>query len=275
MKNIFKKNHIIITALAIMIVIAGYLALTDKDTPKDAGTATSANPDTDEYEEFTGLDGMDVVTDTTGDIEADIADNDETIGTDAAKEDVTTEDVTTEGLDNNEAAALEENKGETEDLAESDISDEDIIETAQDVTDNGEIDMEDGVPGEAVLANTTLDPSFFISKKLDREQVRAKNKDTIMEIIESEDVSEEAKKDAINSMIELTQIAEKESATEMLLEAKGFDGAVVFIVDDGVDVVVNAATLSDQQLAIIEDVVKDKTDIAVEHININPVIVAE
>lgn len=42
MKNIFKKNQIIITALAIMIVIAGYLSFTNKDkvktTEKDVQT---------------------------------------------------------------------------------------------------------------------------------------------------------------------------------------------------------------------------------------------
>ena len=76
-------------------------------------------------------------------------------------------------------------------------------------------------------------------------------------------------------MIELTNIAEKEKNAEMLLEAKGFDGAVVFIADGEVDVVVNAETLTDQQLAIIESVVKTKTDIAAEHIKINPVVVSE
>ena len=268
MKNIFKKNHIIITALAIMIVIAGYLALTDKDAAKDPGKAVTANPDTDEYEEFTGLEGLDVVTDTTdGEDTTEMDENDKEAGLE--------DDANAKTAEDGDEADMEASQKETGDLDVADISDDDILQTAQDVADNGELNMEEGVPGEAVLASTTIDPSFFISKKLDREQVRAKNKETFMKIIESTDISEESKKDAIKSMIELTQIAEKESATEMLLEAKGFDGAVVFIVDDSVDVVVNAATLSDQQLAIIEEVVKKKTDIPVAKININTVVVAE
>jgi stage III sporulation protein AH len=69
--------------------------------------------------------------------------------------------------------------------------------------------------------------------------------------------------------------AEKERAAEILLEAKGFDGSIVYIVDDQVDVVVNAANLTDQQLAIIEEVVKSKTDIPVDKIYINPVVVED
>jgi stage III sporulation protein AH len=275
MKNIFKKNHIIITALAIMIVIAGYLALTDNDTPKSTDKTASVNPDVDDYEEFTELgDGLDVVTDTTG-TGTDTTGTDTGNDTTAADDTGTTEDTNDTTADDNEESAPADTDEDTGDLGQNDISDEDLLETAQDVSDNGEINTEDGTPGEAVLASTTIDPSYFISRKLDREQVRARNRETFLEIIESPDLSEDEKKDAVQGMIELTDASQKESVAEMLLEAKGFDGAVVFINDGEVDVVVNAATLSDQQLAIIEDVIKDKTDIAVEHININPVVVAE
>lgn len=47
------------------------------------------------------------------------------------------------------------------------------------------------------------------------------------------------KKDAVNEMITLTDIAEKESNAEMMLEAKGFTDVVVSMNDDGCDVVLN------------------------------------
>jgi stage III sporulation protein AH len=96
-----------------------------------------------------------------------------------------------------------------------------------------------------------------------------------MEIIDSPDLSKEEKKDAIDGMMKLTDVSVKESAAETLLTAKGFDDAIVFIVDDKVDVVVNSATLSEQQLAIIEDIVKDETGIGVDNIEIFPAVVAE
>ena len=69
----------------------------------------------------------------------------------------------------------------------------------------------------------------------------------------------------------MTDIAEKEAAAEVLLQAKGFSEAVVSINGDAVDVVINAAELSDAQRAQIEDIVKRKTDIAAENIVISTI----
>lgn len=275
MKNILKKNSIIITALAIMIVIAGYLSFTNKDAKDETTIAGADNTSEDMSDEFVETEGMNVATtngtDTTDD--TDITDTDTDDGTDTA-DDTDTGDDTDTADDADEDASDAEEDADTDELGDSDISDEDILANAQDVSDNGELNLEDGVPGEAVLANTA-DAGYFVSRKIDREQVRARIKETYMDIIESPDVKEEDKQDAIQSMIKLTDIMDKESAAEMLLEAKGFDGVVVFIVDDTANVVVNAESLTDQQLAIIEDVVKDKTDIAVEHIEITPVVITE
>ena len=91
-------------------------------------------------------------------------------------------------------------------------------------------------------------------------------------MIGSEHLSDEQKQQAVNSMVEMTQIAEKEAAAEILLEAKGFSDVVVSIAAGGVDVVVNAATLTDAQRAQIEDIVCRKTGVAPESIIISTVV---
>jgi stage III sporulation protein AH len=273
MKNIFKKNHIIITALAIMIVIAGYLSFTNDDLANKKDTVETDAKNNGDYEEFTDSEGMDLAT-------ADGTDTDVTDDTDATDDTTDTDDVTDEDTDELDATADDEND-ETSDDTESDelgdISDEDMVADAQKVSDNGELDLEEGVPGEAVLANaaSTIDASYFVTNRIEREQVRAKNRSYYLDIINSETVSKEQRQAAVDSMLELTDIISKENKTEMLLEAKGFDGSIVFIDDGVVDVVVNAEALTDQQLAIIEKVVKDKTGISVENININPVVISE
>ena len=93
-----------------------------------------------------------------------------------------------------------------------------------------------------------------------------------MQIIGSEGLTDEQKQDAVDSMVEMTVIAEKESAAEILLEAKGFSDVVVSIVDGMVDVVVNAVELSDVQRAQIEDIVYRKTGISAENIVISTVV---
>lgn len=271
MKNIFKKNQIIITALAIMIAIAGYLSFTNNDTLEDNDSIQTANPDIDGEDIFSEMDGLDVVADD-GTDEADA-------DTDATMEEEGTTVVADNAEDGEEAAVDDADETipvdvDTEELA--DISDEDILQTAQTVSDNGELEVEDeGVPGEAVLVSTTLNAGFFSSQKLYREQNRSKMKAEYKEIIENPNLSEDSQQEALACMLELTANIEKENATELLLEAKGYDGAVVSILDGKADVVINAESITDQQLAIIEDVVKSKADIVAEYITIFPVIVEE
>ena len=75
----------------------------------------------------------------------------------------------------------------------------------------------------------------------------------------------------MNSMISMTDIAEKETAAEILLEAKGFADAIVSIDGDSVDVVVNTTELTEAQRAQIEDIVIRKTGVSPDAIIISTV----
>ena len=129
---------------------------------------------------------------------------------------------------------------------------------------------ESETPGEAVFtSSSSLDTSS--GAKLLKEQTRAKNKETLLEIINNVNITEEQKQEAIDNMIAITDIAEKEMAAEILLEAKGFQDVVVSITDGTVDVVVNAPELSEAQRAQIEDIVVRKTGVAPENIVISTI----
>ena len=105
-----------------------------------------------------------------------------------------------------------------------------------------------------------------------KEQTRAKNKETLLEIINSTGLTDAQKQEAVDSMVQMTAIAEKEAAAEILLEAKGFQDVVVSINGDAADVVVNATMLDDVMRAQIEDIVTRKTDIPPENIIISTVV---
>ncbi|MCI9603636.1 MAG: SpoIIIAH-like family protein, partial [Ruminococcus sp.] len=72
-------------------------------------------------------------------------------------------------------------------------------------------------------------------------------------------------------MVQMTQFAEQEMAIETLMASKGFSEAVVSLTNDSVDVVVDAAELTDANRAQIEDIVTRKTEIAPENIVITPI----
>ncbi len=163
-----------------------------------------------------------------------------------------------------------------------DISDEDILKENQavslaegeEVTDvytpaEGEESGEPAgadMPGEAVLTSGMTVESYVSQAQLSREQVRSKNKEALLEIINNEALGEEQKKNAVDQMIALTAVAEKENAAETLLGAKGFPDSVVCINGTTVDVVVGKAELTDAERAQIEDIVKRKAEAPAENV---------
>jgi stage III sporulation protein AH len=205
-KQIVKKNQIIIAALAVMIAAAGYLNYSGKifGDKKEAETAS-----------------------------ADLA-NKELL----------------------------------------DISEEDLASASDDIEsqDGGEGSdgSVDGTPGEAVLTGGEAN-AVVAEAKVAREQVRAKNKESLLEIIDNDNLSDEQKQEAVNQMVQMTDLSEKEAAAETLLASKGFNEVVISLTAETADVVVNAADLSDASRAQIEDIVTRKTGVAAQNIVITPV----
>ena len=123
------------------------------------------------------------------------------------------------------------------------------------------------------MVSNSLGADYFSSAKLSREQSRAKNKETLMTIINNDKIASKDKKSAIDQVAQLTKDAQLESAAELMLEAKGFTDSVVSIEKGSADVIVNAGELTQQQLAQITDIVTRKTKISADNIVITPVAV--
>lgn len=232
MGTIFKKNQVIITALAIMIAVAGYLQFAEEETMVADGTTVE-----------------------TGTYQITVGQMETEDFSDISEEDL----------------ALQENANA---LQASMLQGEDYVQSAEgnesETAESGEEN-----PGEAVLVSTIISGNYASNAKLAREQVRARNKELLMNIIGNESVTEEQKQEAIDTLITMTAISEKENAAELLLAAKGFEGAVVNIVEESVDVVINAESVTDWQIAQIEDIVMRKTGAEAENIVIMAAIQEE
>lgn len=248
-KNVVKKNQIIITALAIMIVVAGYLNFTGQEISTSGLVSSQKNEN--------------VIADAT-------ATPKETAK--MKKEQQKTQDSANASSNNNKKQVSKTKKG-TRDAKETttDISAEDEGKDDYTVTDSGEVVASEENPGEAVMVSNSIGNDYFSSAKLAREQSRAKNKETLMEIINNKSLDAKEKKTAVNQVAAITDAAEKENAAELMLEAKGFEDAVVSITDDSADIVINAGELTSQQIAQVQDIVKRKAGIAADKIVITPV----
>ncbi len=248
MKKIVKKNQIIISALAVMIVVAGYLNFTGQEI-STSGLVTSQQKEAAQK-------GKE----------------------DAAATDQTQEPVKEEKKAESKSDQKTEKKSTVETSAEAteeeggmDLSAEDEGSDGYVVNDDGEVVASEDNPGEAVMVSNSLGSDYFSSAKLTREQNRAKNKETLLEIINNKSVASKDKKAAVKEVAQITKNAEQENAAEMMLEAKGFEDAVVSISEGSADVVVNVEKLTDKEMAQIADIVKRKTDVSAENIVITPV----
>ncbi|MEE1196909.1 MAG: SpoIIIAH-like family protein [Lachnospiraceae bacterium] len=147
------------------------------------------------------------------------------------------------------------------------IMEEDSLTESVAASDTEVIASDTSQPGEAVLTGSS---AFVAEAKVSREQIRSQNKEMLLEVINNESLSEEERQEAVASMVELTDLAEKEAAAEMMLEAKGFEDVVVNLTGDSADVMVPSSQLDDTQRAQIEDIVMRKTEVAGENIVITP-----
>ena len=148
--------------------------------------------------------------------------------------------------------------------ASSDANSDEIVNTDAEPDDQS---LEE--PGTVILTSGGVSSSVISEAKLNREQVRAKSKETLLNIINNNEISEENKAAAVNELAQITEYSEKEIASELLLEAKGFGDVVVSIANGSVDVVVNTTSITDSQRAQIEDIVKRKTGLPASKITIN------
>ncbi len=120
-----------------------------------------------------------------------------------------------------------------------------------------------------VSARSENASAYFAEAKLNREQSRAKEKDILTEMLNNQNITEEQKNKCAESMLTLQERIEKESAAEAMLQSKGFSEVYVRMDDETVDVVVNRESLTEQELAQIEDIVQRKTGMAADKIRIS------
>lgn len=238
MKNMMKKNQIMITALAIMIAIAGYLNFAGSRISEEEIMETGADSAVTAKEDAPDTEDTQV----------------------ASLFEISDEDM--EAAENYDIASLDSDVVSEE----PDYLDETMQESMAENT--GDELSDQSVPGEAVFTSSSSLDSLSGAKLL-KEQVRARNKETLLDIINNVNISDEQKQEAIDGMIAITDAAEKETAAEILLQAKGFDDAVVSIADGMVDVVINTSDLTEAQRAQIEDIVVRKTGIGAENIVIS------
>lgn len=232
----FKRNQVIVTVLVFMIAIAAYLQL------KDPGMVVTPE----------------------------IVEN-------TSNMDVAISELEPEEMDFFEQFLLDE-MGAIETLAPD--AEDGMVEEVKEVAST-ESDMTTMPNNEVVISkqsasnlvndsqNKNVNVSYFVEEKMLREQSRASQIEQLTAYVTNDKLDADTKAKAAETLLIIQDRIEKESGAESLLRAKGFKEVFVRIDDKGVDVVVNKASLTDEEIAQIEEIVQRKTECSVGQIRIH------
>lgn len=258
MKRVLKRNQFILTAMAIMLAIVGYLNFTKEDNGDSKGVI-------EEIDENMLLEENNAIKDTIDEESTDSTANEKNIAS-------------SEGEAQNDSEKAKENEGkepidkDNESEGKESLKKENETDIDKDIDNavNTSADAKENV-GEVVMVDNIISVDAIFDAKLTREQQRAKNKSELLGIVDDKASTQDMKDKALNEIISITAISEKELAAESLLEAKGYNNSIVSVANNGADVVIDVDEITNEDATVIMDVVNRKTGIDKTNIVISPV----
>ena len=248
-KKGFKKNEIVIYAIALMLVTAGYFNY----------TANIENNSVETYAEET-QNTLNVVNDIEKEVNAEKEDNTNSIeaGNNVAKKDSVNriEEENNVAKDDNNTLPNENN------TAQKNTENENVEVSSNEKKDDEEI-------GDAKLVSSDSVTDYFVSSKLERDTNYADMISTYTKILEDNSVSETQKNNAMKEISKITNTKNAISVCENILSTKGFDNFVVLVNNNSVNVVVKLKNkLTKEKVAQIQNIVSRELNSKIEDIHI-------
>lgn len=233
-KKGFRKNEIVIYAIALMLVTAGYFNYTANIDKNSIETYAEETQNT-----------LNIVSE----------ENTNSV----AKEDGTNSIKTENNIAKEDNNALQNENSTTQNNVESENID---VSSKEDKKDDEEI-------GEAKLVSSDSVTDYFVSSKLERDTNYADMISTYTKILEDNSVSETQKNNAMKEITKITNTKNAISVCENILSTKGFDNFVVLVNNNSVNVVVKLKDkLTKEKVAQIQNIVSRELNSKIEDIHI-------
>ena len=240
MRNLFKKNQIVLFVIGLMIIAAGYLnftnnssietgALTDSEEMASIGDARLVSSE--------AVDANSINTINT--IESSIMENDITnIVTNTISENTISNDIA--------------------DRSVNDIGDNVQKEEAENIIEE---DTE-------TSSNIVSTDEYFTNSKLERDTMYSQQIENYQNILNNANVSEAQKKTAQE---EITKINNEQNAimiAENLIKTKGIEDLVIFVNGDSINVIVKEKELDKEKIAQIQNIITRELEADIGNIHI-------
>lgn len=246
-KKIMKKNQVVILALALMLMTAGYMNYTNNHENENLLLAQLGDAK---------LVSANVIENNN------ISQNETTEANEVNQVEETVE--TQNQIQETNANQVENVIEETNNTVQNENTEENIY------TNNVQPTIEEqNTAIETSSNNPESKDDYFTKSKLERETMYSQMLETYQGILENEKISSDQKDIAEN---EIKNINDKKNAimiAENLLKTKGFEDVVIFINDPSVNVILKQNNLDAKQIAQVQNIIQRELKTEIENIHIS------
>ena len=247
-KKIMRKNQVVLLALALMLMTAGYMNYTNNHENENMLLASLGDAQLVSANVVNDANILNEVNNSvveSNNEENKISEQNEIV------ENTTNETVETNAnnVDSNAPVSNETNvENQTTEEAESTSNQEndEVQETSTKQTDN----------------------DYFTRSKLERETMYSQMLETYTKILENGNISSEQKDIAENEIKNINNTKNAIMIAENLLATKGFENVVIFVNSPSVNVVVKKENLETEEVAQIQNIVQRELNTDIENIHI-------
>lgn len=229
MKQILKKNQIIISVIAIMLIAAGYMNYTSNE--KQA-LETAVLTDSEKY---AGIGDATLVS-------ANVADNNDLVNNDETQNII------------DDSAKNEEKKDEIKSNNQNTESKENIVQN--------EINT-------STTVTKTSGDQYFAELRLERDKMYSQMLESYQKILSNNQISETQKEISENEIKKINDTRNAIMIAENLIKNKGFQDLIIFINGDSISIIVKAKELKEEQIAQIQNIISRELKGEIENIHIS------
>ena len=245
MKNLLKKNQIVLFVIGLMVIAAGYLNFTNNNNSVETGALTDS-------EEMASIGDARLVSGEVVDVNS--IDTNTTIESNSNVNDVT--NIVTNSVSENMTNGMidAESANNTNTI---DDSNQNMLE-AENIVGN---DIE--TSSQAVSTD-----EYFTNSKLERDAMYSQRIENYQNILNNTNVSEAQKKTAQE---EITKINNEQNAimiAENLIKTKGIEDLVIFVNGDSINVIVKGEELEKEEIAQIQNIITRELEADIGNIHI-------
>lgn len=225
----FKKNQVIISVIALMLMAAGYLNFTNNGSDFNKTAETGSLIDSEQMAAI-------------GDAQLVSTKPTESNEIKAESLNVTEENTIKNEIDSNENSNKDNNK------------------EAESKQENNTIETN---------TKTVTTSEYFTESRLEREKMYSQMIETYQKILEKSGISESQKSTAQSEIKKINEQKNAIMITENLIKNKGFEDLIIFVNNASINVIIKSKKLEAEQIAQVQNIITRELNSKIENIHIS------